>query len=187
MAKTDISICSSALIMVGADEINSFDDATAEAKLASSVYTDTKNTLLQYHPWRFSLTQADLGGALLESPTFNWKYKHQLPPDILRIISIYGGQDYEVFEDNIYTNSNTCKIIYQRAVAEKDMPSYFVRSLQFHLARIFAISLQEDVGKMDMFDRSADKETRRARNIDSQQQPNSSIPDNNYSAINVRG
>lgn len=187
MATTDISICSSALIMMGADEINSFDDATAEAKLASSVYIDTKEALLQYHPWRFSLIQKDLGGALVDTPVIGWKYKYQLPSDLLRIISVDGNPDYEVFGDALYTNQTTCKIVYQKKVDEKDMPAYFVRCLQFQLARIFSISLQEDVAKMDMFDKSADKEMARARNIDAQQQPNSRIPDNNYSAINVRG
>lgn len=187
MATTDISICNSGFIMIGADEINSFSDATAEAKLANSVYTTTKETLLQYHPWRFSLAQKDLGGALVGTPPFGWKYKYQLPADLLRVISVDGNPDYEVYDDNIYTNENTCKIVYQRKVSEADMPSYFVRCLNFHLARIFTMSLQEDSGKMQLFDQAADKETARARSIDSQQQPNRKIPDNNYTLLNIRG
>jgi hypothetical protein len=78
-------------------------------------------------------------------------------------------------------------MIYQFKVSESDMPSYFIRALQYQLAAIFSISLQEDRGKMDMFDKRADKETARARQIDAQQQPNPRIPEKNFSLLNIRG
>lgn len=187
MATTDIGICNAGLIMVGADEINSFSDNTFEAKLANSVYTETKETLLQYYPWRFSLKQKDLGGALSAPPEFKWDYQYQLPSDCLRIIQLQYEENYEIYGRQIYTNASPCKIIYQRNVSEPDLPSYFVRSLQFHLARIFAMSLQEDPNKWTIFDRAADKETARARQLDAQQQPNQRIPDIAFSALNVRG
>lgn len=188
MANTDVSVCNTALIMVGADEINSFSDNTAEAKLAAAVYADTKNTLLQYHPWRFSLIQKDLGGELTAAPLFDkWKYRYQLPPDLLRIIQLEDQENYEIYEDELYTNASPCRVVYQRKVNESEMPSYFIRCLNFHLARIFSISLQEDSTKMQMFDNAADKETARARNIDAQQQPNISIPDRNFTLVNLRG
>lgn len=173
--------------MVGADEINSFSDNTFEAKLASSVYTETKETLLQYYPWRFSLKQTDLGGALAASPEFKWDYQYQLPSDCLRLVQLQGESDYELYNRQIYTNVKPCKIVYQRNLNESEFPSYFIRALNFHLAKIFAMSLQEDINKMQIFDRAADKETARARQLDAQQQPNQKIPDIAFTALNVRG
>lgn len=188
MAQTDVKICNAALVMVGSDGvINSFSDNTVEASLASNVYEDTRDTLLQYHPWRFSLKQVDLGGNLVTDPLFKWKKQYQLPADLLRIIQLENEEDYEIYGNKLYTNTDTCRIIYQYKVLESQMPSYFVRALHFHLARIFAISLQEDVNKMQLFEQAADKETKRARSIDSQQQPNSQIASRNYSFLNVRG
>jgi hypothetical protein len=188
MATTDISIVNGSLVMVGADDINSFTDNTLEARLAKSIYTDTKQTLLQYYPWRFSLKQADIGGALVDEPLFTkWKYKFTLPADLLRVISLENDEDYEVFEDGLYSNVTPCKLIYQFKISEQDMPSYFIRALQFHLASLFSISLQEDKNKMDLFDKRADKETARARQIDAQQQPNPKIPEKNFSLLNIRG
>lgn len=172
--------------MVGANDINSFADNTIEAKLCNSVYDDTKKTLLQYHPWRFSLKQYDLGGALVAEPEFDWDYKYQLPSDLLRIIRMEKDADYEIFGNTLYTNETTAKIIYQFEPDEVDLPSYFIRALQFHLARLFAMSLQEDVNKMSIFDKASDKETARARQLDAQSQPNMKIPEKNYSLINVR-
>lgn len=187
MATTDISIVNTALIMVGADDINSFSDATAEAKLASSVYTDIKNSLLQYHPWRFSVRQIDLGGAVVTSPLAKWGKSYQLPPNFLRILSVLNNAEYEIFEDKIFTNIEPCIIEYQFNVSESKMPSYFIRCLNFHLSSAFSVSLLDDAGKMKMFEDRADKETARARNIDSQQQPNSRIPETNYTLLNIRG
>lgn len=186
MATTDVSVCNGALIMVGANDINTFADNTIEAKLCSSIYKDTKKTLLQYHPWRFSLIQKDLGGALTAEPEFEWDYKYQLPSNLLRIIRMEKDADYEIFGEALYTNQRTAKIIYQIEPSEEDLPSYFLRALQFHLARIFSMSLQEDVNKMNIFERAADKETARARQLDAQSQPNMKIPEKNYSTINVR-
>jgi len=184
---TDISICNTSLIMVGADDITSFSDNTVEAKLANSVYKDTKKTLLQYYPWRFSLRQVDLGGALSSPPDFSWNYQYQLPSDCLRIIQLENAQEYELYGRQIYTNVKPARVIYQRNVSEADMPSYFIRALNFHLARLFAMSLQEDGGKMNVFDRAADKETARARQLDAQQQPTQRIPDIAFTALNSRG
>jgi hypothetical protein len=55
------------------------------------------------------------------------------------------------------------------------------------LAKLFSISLQEDPAKMQIFDQAADKETARARSIDAQQQPNITIPDKNFTLVNIRG
>ena len=186
MATTDVSICNGALIMVGANDINSFSDNTIEAKLCNSIYGDTKRTLLQYHPWRFSLKQFDLGGALVAAPEFDWDLQYQLPPDLLRIIRMKNDVDYEIFGEQLYTNEDTAEIIYQYEPNESDLPSYFIRALQFHLARVFSMSLQEDSNKMQIFDRAADKETARARQLDAQSQPNMKIPEKNFSLINVR-
>lgn len=187
MTATDISICNAALLMSGADDINSFSDNTTEAKLCNSVYQDTKKMLLQYHPWRFSLAQKDLGGALVATPEFEFRYQYQLPTDFLRMLYIKDDVGYKIYGTKIYTDNPTCVIVYQVDVSESAMPAYFVRCLQFHLAKIFTLSLQEDLDKMSMFDRAADKEVARARSIDSQQQPNTEISLVNYTLLNVRG
>lgn len=188
MARTAVSICNSALLLVGADEINAFTDNTSEAKLCASLYEDVKESLLQSYPWRFSLSQYDLGGALVDVPVIdNWTKIYQLPPTLLRVIAIEDDEPYEVYGDKIYKNGSTCRIIYQRDLAETEFPSYFVQALKYHLAKMFSMSLQEDASKMQIFERFADRETQRARAIDSQQQPNSGIKDSEFTLITRRG
>ena len=186
MATTDKSLCNSALLLIGAEEINSFDDNTLSAKLAKQLYATTKDSVLQSFPWRFSLKQKDLGGRLVAQPIFDWQYQYQLPADLLRMIAMQDDRPYEIYGDKIYTDELACKIIYQVKTDEAEMPAYFQRALEFQLARLFAMSLQEDMQKANLFDSLAQKEIVKARGIDSQQQPNSFISDVTYSTINVR-
>lgn len=184
---TDVSICNAALLMIGADDINSLSDNTVNAKVCNALYADTRSLVLQYHPWRFSLKQTDLGGAVTASPLFDWTYSFQIPVDALRIITMEKSADYEIYGDKIYSNKQITRIIYQALIDENKMPSYFVRVLQFQMAKLLSMSLQEDAAKMKMFSDAADKELVRARNIDSQQQVAVAIPDTNFTFINVRG
>lgn len=185
MATTSTSLCNTALLLVGADVINSFSDNTASAQLANQVYSNTKESYLQSYPWMFSLKQAQLG-QLLEEPLFKWKYQYQLPNDFLRMLYMKDDAPYEIVGDKIYTDQKECIVLYQYNVIESEMPAYFVRAFEFQLARIFAISLQEDINKTTLFDQMATKENVKARSIDSQQKPNTFIPLVNYTTINVR-
>lgn len=186
MASTDVEICNASLLMVGADEINSFSDATTEAKLCNAIYLDTKHSYLQSYPWRFSLRQSDLQGALSTDPVFEWERQYQLPIDLLRLIRMENSANYEVFGKRLYTDETTAKIIYQADVSEANLPAYFIRAFQYKLCVIFAASLAEDLQKVSVFEDLANKENIRARNIDSQSQPPRDFPDAAFSMLNVR-
>jgi hypothetical protein len=70
--------------MIGVDEISSFDDETREAKLCTNLYPTTRDSLLQQHPWRFSLGQASLA-RLVDTPLYGYDYAYQLPAGFLRV------------------------------------------------------------------------------------------------------
>ena len=61
MSYTDIDLCSRALVKVGAKSIASFNEATAEASIASQLYDPVLENLLASYPWRFALNQTHLG------------------------------------------------------------------------------------------------------------------------------
>jgi len=54
MALTGIALCSRALIKLGADSIASFEDGTAEAEVAASLYGPIRDALISAHPWTFA-------------------------------------------------------------------------------------------------------------------------------------
>jgi hypothetical protein len=184
---TSVEICNAALVLVGANDINSFDDQTVEARICRSIYPSAYEAMLQSYPWRFSLKEADLGGEVIPSPLFRYGKRYLLPPDFLRLISIEGDAPYEIYKNYIHTDASPCRVVYQFKPAESALPSYFRTGLQFDLARTFALALQEDSRKAETFESLAVREIRKARTTDSQQQPNSSLSSVNYSTLIVRG
>ena len=83
MALNSIELCSSALVKLGADGISSFEDGTAEARVAARLYPITRDGMLSAHPWTFATAQADLP-RLVAAPLSDFSYAFQLPNDFLR-------------------------------------------------------------------------------------------------------
>ena len=57
MSYTNIGICSNALLKIGAEGITSFEDGTAEAEIAYSLYPLIRDSLLSSYPWSFAKAQ----------------------------------------------------------------------------------------------------------------------------------
>jgi hypothetical protein len=183
---TDVSICTSALLMVGADEIESFVDETREAKLCAQIYPTTKTKLLQSFPWRFSLGQVQLA-QLATTPLYEYDHAYQLPAGFLRIIEINSpSYDYKIFEDKLYTNADTVYVTYQFDPGEEDFPEYFTRLLELEMASLLSVSLLEDLDKSKLFGQEARRQALQSRSVDSQSQPNEALDDVNFDLIQVR-
>ena len=79
---TGITICSDALIMLGAKAITSFNDGTDESSTCDRLYPDIRDSTLVMYPWSFNTKKVQLA-QLLTAPTNVWRYAYQLPGDKL--------------------------------------------------------------------------------------------------------
>ena len=86
MAQSAISLCSKALIKLGAQPIISFNENTVEAQVALQLYQSVRDALLSSYPWRFATAQIHLN-RLQENPQADYMYSYQLPNDFLRALS----------------------------------------------------------------------------------------------------
>ncbi|MDF2780399.1 MAG: uncharacterized protein K0S96_203, partial [Geminicoccaceae bacterium] len=86
MALNSIELCSSALIKLGADSISSFEDGTAEARVAARLYPLARDAMLCAHPWSFATKKAELA-RLAGPPATDFAYAYQLPNDLLQALS----------------------------------------------------------------------------------------------------
>ena len=187
---TDISICNSALVLVGADEnaINSFSDSTREARVCAQLYEVTKDTLISKRPWGFTLGQVELA-KLVATPLFEYAVVYQLPvdPKLLRVIKTENpGEDYRVFEDKLYTNRTSMKILYQFDPGEENYPPYFVRALELRMAELLALALAQDETFSEGLGRLANRAYKNAAFTDSTNTPPLSIHDVNFALTSVR-
>lgn len=93
---TDVSICSNALLLLGAQTIDSLDgsgnDLSDRQRLCVNLYPFVRDYVLSSHPWnccrrRVVLSpEADGTGALIV-PAFDWSFQYVLPSDFLRILA----------------------------------------------------------------------------------------------------
>ena len=200
---TGLSICSDALIMLGAAPLSSFTEGTDAAQACDRLYTDLRDSLLSRYPWSWSYQKEQLA-RLLSTPTNEWQYAYQLPGDMLsgvRALFASSGTNeqplrygWEIYGDQVFTNLETVYIDYQATVNESKMPNYFVHFLRTAMASELAMVITDQVSKADYFralafgtpgENGRGGLFREAMNVDSRGQPPQVIED--YSLVDVRG
>jgi hypothetical protein len=199
---TGISICSDALIMLGAKAITSFNDGTDESNTCDRLYSDIRDSALVTYPWTLNTKKIKLA-RLVTTPTSVWKYKYQLPGDKLanpRAVYAsasqgnYPNKDWEIQENTLLTNLEEVYIDYQYSLGEYAMPQYFVQLLKYMMAWHLAMPITEQTDKAQYWQRVATGDIsengrggffRTAMQIDGQNNPVRVIED--FSLIAVRG
>ena len=176
MSDTAITLCSKALVKLGAKSITSFEEDTTEAEVVHQLYEPTLQNLLASYPWRFALTQKTLAH-LTESPTSDYQYAFQLPNDCVRVLSAgqnlkSSGIKYQIVGQKLYTNANEVVLNYIRRPEENTFPAFFVQALIGKLAAEFCLPLTESTARTDYMKKLSDSEIATARLVDSQQTTN---------------
>tara|TARA_E500000331_G_scaffold356706_1_gene415862 strand:+ start:1304 stop:1897 length:594 start_codon:yes stop_codon:yes gene_type:complete len=175
VASSGIDICSRALILIGADPITSFQDASTEAKVAVNVYEDVARSALVNSRWRFATNQNKLS-LLTATPTGRYAIAHQLPTDLLMLhaVTVNDNQiEYAVYGNKVFSDSaSTDELVadYTFRANEKTWPSYFTLAVEYSLAIIFATSIARDSSLAKLMQDQAERAMAKARNLDSQQQ-----------------
>jgi hypothetical protein len=186
MARTDLDICNSALIICGADEIVSFDQGDFSAKIVSSLYSDAKGFLLTSNEWTFAEGQSEPLNLLTSSPQFDWQYAYRLPSNCLSVISVYPNMQYDVVGDKIYTNFKGEVFVNMKFIPpEESWPPYFVHYFVLYFASVICLPITEDATKTKGLADQAVVAGRVARNTDAKQRKNRGFK--RFPLISVRG
>lgn len=200
---TSLTICSDALIMLGASPLSSFTEGTAAAQACDRLYPDLRDSMISRYPWSWSFKKVQLS-RLSTNPINEWRYAYQLPGDILSGVQAvfessglnerqlrYG---WEIYGDQLYTNLETVYIDYQATVDESKMPNYFVHFLRTAMAAELGMVITDQASKSDYFraiaygtpgEQNRGGLFREAMNIDSRGKPPQIIED--YSLVELRG
>lgn len=188
MALSSIALCSRALTKIGADGIASFEDGTAEAEVAASLYGPIRDALLSAHPWSFATGQITLAKLAIE-PVADFDHAYQLPSDFLRALSAGSsgrgrGVDYRIAERRLHTNADGVTLTYIFRPDESTFPPFFDQVLIAKLAAEFCVPLTDSTSRSDVLNKLALDELGRAKSIDGQQKTPAHIE--NLSIIGAR-
>jgi len=196
-----LTICSDALLLLGAASISSFTEGTDEANVCDRLYGDVRDTTLQMYPWSFSFKKVQLARTI-NTPVNEWKYEYALPSDRIgppraAFTSTQANARpftaWEIYGDKLLTNETTIVIDYQYSVSEAVMPVWFVQLLKYQMAWHLAEPITDQVSKTDYWrtialgtpgDNNRGGFMRTAMNIDGQGNTPQAIED--YGLIAVR-
>lgn len=192
-----VSICSDALILLGAKPISSFNDGTDESNTADRLYPNVRDMTLSMYPWSFAYKKVKLA-RLITTPVNEWEYEYQLPGDRLgspraaftsQSVGARPFKNWEILGDKLMCNEKTVVIDYPYQTPEFAMPQYFVQLLKYMMAWHLAYPITEQESKTQYWQAVAvgsgrEGYFRQAANIDGQGQPPQVIED--FSLIEAR-
>lgn len=199
---SDVSICSAALISLGASKITSLKDTDDVSVACKALYPSLRDSILSSYHWSWSIKKRQLVQLDID-PINEWDHAYFLPNDMLSgVLAVFNssasGQTpirygWEVYGNQLFTNLDTVYIDYQASVPEYKMPSYFVKLLQLATASELAVPITDQATKAEYFRMQAfgspgengrGGEMRKAMNIDGRGQSTQVIED--FSLIQVR-
>lgn len=152
--RSAVTICNTALRLLGAGTITSLNDNTVEGRAALGSYDDTREALLRSHPWNFAMKRASLTSPLSTTPAWEYAYQFQLPPDCLIVRAIdrdtLNFAAWKVEGRVLLCDMSTVNILYTRNVEDAMlMPADFAKALAGLCAIEFAhqlTGLQKAIG-----------------------------------------
>jgi hypothetical protein len=181
-----VSIVNQALLELNSDEIASFDEGSTNAKRASAIFDNARRRLLTEHTWSFATTQLQLAKEVA-TPVWGWENRFALPSDLLYLLEVEHGADYDLIENSIFTNQTTVKITYIRD--EEDVSKWsasFVEAMIAFLRYKFAFGVTGSTNETQNSFQVYQLQMKKARNLDSMQEPHKPFGRFDNELIDVR-
>jgi len=157
---TKLSICSDALIMLGAAPLSSFSEGTDSAQITDRLYDDIRDTTLGMYPWSFSFKKIQLNRTN-NTPVNEFKYEYQLPGDrINNVMAVFNSgtsgarpiqYGWEIIGDKLISSQEKIYVDYQYSTPEGEMPTYFVQLLKYMMAWNISETVTDQITKADYF------------------------------------
>lgn len=165
-----LSLCNSALMRCGAEQITALTDVNKRASAVVNQYENTLKEILSDSPWNFAIKRIDL---MEESttPLFGAKFQYELPKDCIRVLEIESKVPYRVESGFIMTDqAGTINVKY--VFYNKDACTYsgtFVKAFYLKLAEDISYLLVQSASLQSAITTEAERYLRKARSMNSQE------------------
>lgn len=177
---TGVSICSNALLMLGAKTINDFSEPVDRAKIAANLYPTVRADLLRTHPWNCTIKRALLAPDATP-PAFGYANQFELPADFLRVLDVgQAGQqiDYLVEGRHILANATSLELryVYLNEV-ENAWDASLVALMTLAMAAAMAYAITQSAAVRDSLKQELEMAKKVARAVDGQEDPPQTLGD----------
>ncbi len=181
MSATVVSICSNALLRLGADPINSLDESDPAgsnldtARMAANLWPTVRRQTLRGHIWNCALARVLLSPDAT-APAFGWSYRFLRPGDWLRTVHV--GRDpadrYAYITEGAYflSNENSFPLAY---IYDNENPATYdaalVAALELAMAAAMAYPITKSTSLAAELTALMNDQMGQARSIDGQDDP----------------
>ena len=169
-----VSMCNSALNLLGASTISALTDDSKNARLCNQRYEPIRDRVFRGHAWnclhkRIQLAQNST------APVVEYSNAYALPADCLRVLKIHNGTtdsiassiDYKLEGRNIVTDEGTVFLIYiAKDTDPNNYDTYLQESISHQLAADIAYAVTNNATLAKNYMERADERLREARFID---------------------
>lgn len=163
-------------MLIGDNPINTLTGNTRAQQVANSLYDTIVQNELSKHRWGFARRKAQLSLTTLTPVDDEWRSIYQLPTDLITLIKLNPGVDYQILGDKVYCNlSQALYCDYIKNVSETEWPIYFDAMIKYALAKDFATSIRDSSASRVEMTNEYIVASRMARATDSQQHPQTAI------------
>jgi len=182
----DVSICSNALLSLGAKPIASFDEASYEpnldrAKLCAGIYPGLKKSILRGHPWNCAVKRVQLSPDAV-APVFGFRSRFLLPGDWLRTLAVgdeRNGQRITYRSEGRYLLSDEVvfPLVYIADVPESEWDSLLVDVMTAAMAVRLAYPITTSGSMVELKTAELRNLMDKARAVDGQDDPPETLGD----------
>lgn len=177
---TAVSICSNALLMLGAQTINDLEEDLPRAKLAANLYPSVRDDMLRAHTWNCAVKRVVLAPNAIP-PAFGYAYQFNLPGDWVRLLQVTARGctvDHRVEGQMILSDEPSIELRYTfRNEVEATWDSALVNVMTLAMAARMAYAITSSTSEAQVRKQDLEFELRKAKAVDGQEDPAETLGD----------
>lgn len=184
-----VSICSDALLMLGANPINSFTEGSAGARLASNLYPRRKLAMMRSHPWNCLMKRVMLAPETT-TPAFDYTAQYVMPVDCLRVWQVgRDGEaiDFKVEADRILAEGTALPLLYIANLDEGLWDDLLIEAMTLRMKALMAYAITKSQAVADTAAQEAERSFRMAKTVDGQENPPQTLGESNILTARMTG
>lgn len=179
MASSAIQVCSNALLMLGQRSINAF--AEDKTGLTANLWDTVRQSTLRMAHWSCARKRANLS-ALVSTPPFDWVYQFQLPPDLLRVVTVGSRNqtiDYELENGLLLSDEASIPLIYIfDSINPATWDALLVEAATIHMAWMLAYPITGSTTTRDAIGSAFNDFLKIARGVNNSEKPGETMGNN---------
>lgn len=175
-----VSICSNALLELGAQPIASLTEANDRARIAANLYESVRDSVLRSHPWNCAVKRVVLAPDT-EVPAFDFAAYFLLPGDHLRTLQV-GQEDtrprYRVESGKIAADGTVLYLRYiWRNTSEASWDTMLVDAMTLTMAARMAYGITKSASMAELRETLRRDFMKQCRAVDGQEDPPETLGD----------